>query len=79
MHYYRILNPDTDMYSNGGVNPPSFTLEGKVWRGKQNLERHLTLVKRNGHLDQYQGCEVVRYELKPITSIPLEHFNKLGG
>lgn len=73
MKYYKIVDTVTDLYSNGGKDP-TFSLHGKVWKGKDNLERHLTMVDRYGNSSSYEHCEIVQYSLTPVSSIPYQMF-----
>ncbi len=69
MFVFKIRDIESGLFSSGGAKP-TFSKTGKSWTSIGHLRNHITRVK-NRRKD-YNGCEVVRFELTPETTIPLD-------
>ncbi len=54
IHFYKIKDTKTGLYSTGGVNP-KFTKKGKVWNNIGHVKSHITLIKQ--HLEHLKNAQ----------------------
>lgn len=71
---YKIQNKE-GLFSKGG-RWPMFTKTGKTWSNIGHLKTHL--MQFTTFPKQYQGCEIVEIEYKPVegSKIPIDSFYK---
>ena len=64
MYIYKIMNKN-GLFSTGGMGV-SFHEKGKEWKEKRHLISHLTQTIHCKNEEVYDGCFIVRCELKEI-------------
>lgn len=73
---YKIKRND-GLFSTGGMNP-KFSKTGKIWTSMRYLKSHLTLVKENKTIDEYNNCIIIIYDLVETCKTTISHFEFLG-
>ena len=70
---YKIRNTKNGLFSQGGEHP-KFTKNGKIWKHREHLLKHLKLVKNLNKI--YHDCEVVVFEMiESETKVIVENKN----